>query len=53
MIFTANCLDSMIEEMYEKVKAGDDSLVKDVHAIVSGLKAFYTWAACDGMEDVR
>lgn len=50
MLFTANELDGLVAKMYEQVKQGDTTLVKEVHGIMSGLKAYYTWMAVDGME---
>jgi len=50
MLFTANELDLLVEKMTKQVKEGDTTLVKEVHGIISGLKAFYTWMAVDGME---
>jgi len=32
------------------VKEGDTTLVKEVHGIISSLKAFYTWMSVEGME---
>jgi acyl-CoA oxidase len=54
MLFTANELDAMVEEMNRKIaQDGDASLVREAHSIISGLKAFYSWMACDGMETAR
>lgn len=50
MIFTYRELLGLIDKMRQQVKAGDTTLVKEVHTIVSSLKAFYTWMAVDGME---
>ena len=53
MLTTANELDSLVAKMYEQVKKGDTTLVKEVHGIMSGLKAYYTWMSVDGMEVAR
>jgi hypothetical protein len=53
MLVTANELDGLVAKMYEQVKQGDTKLVKEVHAIISGMKAYYTWMAVDGMEVAR
>jgi len=53
MLFTANELDLLVAKMTQQVKEGNTSLVKEVHGIISGLKAFYTWMAVEGMEVAR
>ena len=50
MLCTANELDTLVEKMYQQVKEGDTTLVKEVHGIISSLKAFYTWMSVEGME---
>lgn len=53
MLLTANELDLLVEKMTQQVKEGNTALVKEVHGIISGLKAFYTWMAVEGMETAR
>lgn len=53
MLLTANELDLLVEKMTQQVKEGNTTLVKEVHGIISGLKAFYTWMAVEGMETAR
>jgi len=37
----------------EKVKSGDFSLLADLHAIISGIKALFTYYTTDGLEIAR
>lgn len=53
MLLTANELDHLVDKMYKEVKEGNTTLVREVHGIISGLKAYYTWMAVDGMEVAR
>lgn len=44
---------SMHTEMMKRLDKGDGSLLADVHAYSSGLKAYSTFAAVDGIEEAR
>lgn len=53
MLFSGQKVKEIAERNIEKVAKGDFSMMPDLHAILSGCKAVYTWNTLFGMERVR
>ena len=46
------CRD-MARQMLEDIKQGSHKMIREMHFMTAGMKAFYTWMVCDGLETAR
>ena len=51
--FTIRELVEMSNTLFSQVKRGDTSMIREMHTVTSGLKAFATWMVAESLETMR